>query len=52
MDSPVKIDSELKKRIEDFISKGENRFKYPSVKNFVDRAVLKELKEVEKNGKN
>lgn len=49
-DIPVKIDIELKKRIEEFISKGENRFDYPSVKNFIDKAVLKLLKEVEKKG--
>ena len=49
---PVKLDSELKKRIEEFISKGENRFEFPSVKNFIDKAVLKMLKEVEnKRGK-
>ena len=49
---PVKLDSELKKRIEEFISKGENRFEWPSVKNFVDKAVLKMLKEMkEKRGK-
>lgn len=47
-DVPVKIDSELKKKIEEFISKGDNRFEYPSVKNFVDKAVLKLLKELEK----
>ena len=47
-DLPVKIDAELKKRIEEFISKGENRFYYPSVKNFVDKAVLKLLKEVKR----
>lgn len=49
-DVPVKIDAELKKKIEEFISKGENRFDYTSVKNFVDKAVLKLLKEVEKKG--
>ena len=47
-DVPVKIDSELKKKIEEYISKGENRFDYPSVKNFIDKAVLKLLKELEK----
>ena len=47
-DVPVKIDSELKKRIEELISKGENRFEYPSVKNFIAKAVLKLLKELEK----
>ena len=45
-DFPVKLDSELKKRIESIISKDENRFEYPSIKNFVDKAVLKMLKEV------
>jgi len=46
-DTPVKIDLELKKRIEKFISENENRFDFPSVKNFVDKAVLKLLKELE-----
>jgi len=50
-DVPVKIDSELKKKIEELISKGEARFDYPSVKNFIDKAVLKLLKELEKRGK-
>jgi hypothetical protein len=45
-DIPVKLDSELKNQIEEFISKGENRFNYPSVKNFIDKAVLNLLKEV------
>ncbi len=49
-DIPVKLDLELKEKIEEFISQGENRFDYPSVKNFVDKAVLKMLKEV-KNAK-
>ena len=47
-DVPVKIDSELKKKVEEVISKGENRFDYPSVKNFLDKAVIKLLKEVKK----
>lgn len=47
-DIPVKLDAELKKRIEMHISKGERRFEYPSVKNFVDKAVLRMLKEAEK----
>lgn len=46
-DVPVKIDAELKKRIEEFISKGDNRIWYPSVKNFVDKAVLMLLKKLE-----
>ena len=49
-DIPVKLDSELKKKIEGFISQGENRFNYPSVKNFVDRAVLNLLKETSNKG--
>ena len=48
-DKPVKIDAELKKRVEKFISIDENRFDYPSVKNFIDKSVLKALKKVEKN---
>lgn len=45
-DAVVKLDKELKKRIEEFISQGDNRFDYPSVKNFLDKAVVKLLKEV------
>ena len=44
-DVPVKLDAKLKKKIEQLISQGENRFEYPSVKNFVDKAVLKLLRE-------
>ena len=51
LNTAVKIDPELKKRIEELISKGENRFDYPSVKNFVDKAVLRLLKENEENEK-
>ncbi len=47
-DTPVKLDSGLKRKIEHFLSQGENRFEYPSVKNFVDKAVLRMLKEVGK----
>ncbi|MBI2139808.1 hypothetical protein HYU14_02700 [Candidatus Woesearchaeota archaeon] len=50
-DTPVKIDAELKKKIESVISAGDMRFEYPSVKNFIDKAVLKLLKEVDKGGK-
>ena len=50
-DISVKLDAELKKRIESHISKGERRFEYPSVKNFVDKAVLKLLKEAENENK-
>lgn len=51
VDKPVKIDEELKKRIEKYISKQDNRFDYPSVKNFVDKAVIKFLKEVDDDKK-
>ena len=51
MTTPVKIDPELKKRIEAFIKKGDNRIDFPSVKNFIDKAVLKLLKELEKDEK-
>ncbi len=47
-DVPVKLDAELKKRIEELIAQGENRFEFPSLKNFVDKAVLKLLKDLEK----
>jgi hypothetical protein len=42
----VKIDEELLEKIKKFIEKGENRFEYPTVKSFVDKAVLKILKEI------
>jgi hypothetical protein len=48
MSGVVKLDKELKKQIEEFISKKLNRIEYPSVKNFVDKAVLKLLKEAKK----
>ena len=51
MTTPVKIDPGLKKRIEAFIKKGENGIEFPSVKNFIDKAVLKLLKDLEKNEK-
>jgi|SaaInlStandDraft_3_1057020.scaffolds.fasta_scaffold205664_1 hypothetical protein len=43
---PVKLDKELKEEIEQFISRGKNRIEFPSVKNFVDKAVYKLLFEV------
>ncbi|MCX6746809.1 MAG: hypothetical protein NTU63_01605 [Candidatus Pacearchaeota archaeon] len=43
----VRIDEELLKRIKKLIEKGENRFDFPTAKFFVDRAVLKMLKEHE-----
>jgi len=45
----VKIDEELLEKIKRFIEKGENRFDFPSVKSFVDKSVLKMLKELEKD---
>ncbi len=39
----VKIDSELLERVKKVIKKGENRFDFPSVKSFVDKAVLQAL---------
>jgi len=47
----VKIDEELLKKIKKFIEKGENRFDFPSAKAFVDKAVLKMLKDLEKKEK-
>lgn len=49
-DTPVKLDAELKKKVEQFVAQDQNRFEYPSVKNFVDKAVLKMLEQV-KRGK-
>ena len=44
----VKIDDELRDRIKELIKKGDNRFDFPTVKSFVDKAVLKMLKKMEK----
>lgn len=49
--SETKIDKELLERIKKTIKKGENRFDFPNVKSFVDKAVLKMLKSLEENGK-
>jgi len=48
----IKIDQELKKRIEALVRRGEYKIEFPSVKNFVDKAVLRYLKELEKDDKN
>ena len=40
----VKIDDELRERIRKLMQEGENRFDFPTVKSFVDKAVLKMLK--------
>ncbi len=45
----VKIDEKLLEEIKKFIKKGENRFDFPSVKSFIDKAVFKMLKEYKKN---
>lgn len=50
-DATIKINSKLKKRVEKLISKDDMGIEYPSVKNFVDRAVLKQLQEMEKKKK-
>lgn len=47
MSDVIKIDKDLKKRIENLLKKGDNRIEFPSVKNFVDKAVLKYLEEIE-----
>ena len=47
----VKIDEELLKRIKKYVEEGENRFDFPSAKAFVDKAVLKMLKDLEKKEK-
>ncbi len=44
----VKIDKELLERIRKILELGENRFDFPTVKSFVDKAVLKLLKKLEK----
>ena len=47
----VKIDEELLERIKKTIKEGENRFNFPTVKTFVDKSVLKMLKNYEKKEK-
>jgi len=47
----VKIDEELYKRVAKFIKLGENRFDFPTIKSFVDKSVLKVLKNLEKRKK-
>ncbi len=51
-DSVVKIDFGLLKKVEDFISEGENRLKFVNKKQFIDLAVNDYLKKIngEKNG--
>ena len=45
----VKIDKELHEKIKRLIKKCKNRFDYPTVKSFVDKAVLKMLEDSGKN---
>lgn len=47
----TKIDKELLERIKKIIKKGENRFDFPNVKSFVDKAALKMLKSLEEDKK-
>ena len=47
----VKIDKGLLERIKKIIEKGDNRFDFPTVKSFADKAILKMLKSLEKKGK-
>ena len=44
----TKIDDELFKKINKFIKEGDNRFDFPSVKAFVDKAAYLLLKKNEK----
>lgn len=47
----IKVDDELYKRIKKLIKEGDNRFDYPTVKSFVDKAVFSTLKELEEKDK-
>jgi hypothetical protein len=46
-DSVVKIDSALLKRLEEFINKKDNKFKYSNKKQFINLAVYEKLKKEE-----
>jgi hypothetical protein len=48
----VKIDEDLLKKVKVFIQEGENKFDFPTVKSFVDRAVLRTLKDLAGMSKN
>ena len=48
----VKIDDELHKAVLKLIKKAKNRFDFPTIKSFVDKAVLKMLKELERKKTN
>lgn len=47
----IKVDDELYKRIKKLIKEGDNRFDFPTVKAFVDKAVFSTLKELEDKDK-
>jgi hypothetical protein len=49
--SVVKIDSDLFKKVEDFILKEENRLKFVNKKQFIDLAVNEFLTKMKKGGK-
>ena len=44
----VKIDKELHNRMNKILKNNEYRFDFPTAKSFIDKAVLKMLKELEK----
>ena len=46
----IKIDDELYNIIKKLIKEGDNRFDYPTVKAFVDKAVFSTIKELEERG--
>ena len=48
----VKVDSFLLEKVEEFISKKENRFKVVNKKQFVDLAIDHYLKQLKKRGRN
>ena len=49
--SVVKIDSEMLKKVEEFIKKEENKFKFVNKKQLVDIAVYEYLERSKKDGK-
>lgn len=40
----VRINDEIQNKIEEFIKKGDNKYKYPSISSFVNNAILEKLK--------
>lgn len=47
--SVVKIDSSLLRRVEKFVNRDENKFKFVNKKQLIDIAVFEFLKKMEKN---